>query len=420
MGNQHRAFNERGHSHDQRTEYPSIEVALLLACARTHLRRRDLQNIQWLLTQDIDWPVLMQLARRHGISPLLYQNLKRTGEAIVDDLVLTELRNFCQGIAFQNAVFTRSLLQILNLFTANDILALPFKGPVLAASAYQNLSLRSFCDLDILVRKQDCLKAIDVLTNQDQYKSRREWHFLNQRWEQLYLQSSREISLTNGVVAIDLHQELTVERYLSSQFSFEDLWKNHESVVIGSQTIPNFAEVDLLLYLCVHASKECWRKLKWICDITEFIHMHPALDWQTLLERARVLHCERRVLIGLLLSQNLLSLALPDLVIQRANQDHICYGLAHEFYQRLFWEENLLGRQFTREKLFLHLKSLENPMDRFESGEELIRQLKTIFIKLIPNSEDEKFLLLPSYLYFLYYLIRPLRLLSERLILAKE
>lgn len=393
----------------------SSDLELLLNCARTHLSFSNVQAIKLLLNQDINWPALIQLSRKHGVFPLLYQNLKLTSVKQLDSQVLEKLQKYAQATAIQNTIFTRDLLKILALFKSNDIQALPFKGPSLAVAAYQNLSLRSFCDLDILIPKKDCLKAIDVLIKQGHYQPNRSWHFLNKKWEKTYLKSYREFSLTNGIVSIDLHQDLTVEGYLSSEFSFEYLWNNHETIDIATHSIPNFGQIDSLLYLCVHASKECWRKLKWICDIAEFVHMHPNLDWHCVFEQAQTLHCERRVLTGLLLAHHLLDLSLPEIVLQRAEQDKICYELTEEFSQRLFWKDNPLGRQFTIEKFLLHLKSLEKVEDKLKSWEELSRQLKTLLVKAIPNSRDREYLPLPRSLDFMYYFIRPYRLLREKI-----
>ena len=393
----------------------SSDLKLLLNCARTHLSLSNVQTIKLLLNQDIDWPALIQLSRRHGVLPLLYQNLKLISSEKIDSQVLEQLQQYSQKTALQNTIFTRDLLNILTLFKKYDIQALSFKGPSLAVSAYKNLSLRSFCDLDILIPKKDCLKAIDVLIMHGHYQPIREWHFLNEKWEKTYLKSYREFSLTNGIVTIDLHQCLTVEGYLSSEFSFEYLWKNHETIDIATQVIPNFGQIDSLLYLCVHASKECWRKLKWICDIAEFVQVNPDLDWHRLLDQAQTFHCERRVLTGLLLAHYLLELPLPEIVSQRAEKDQICYELTEEFIQRLFWQDNQLGRQFTMEKFYLHLKSLEKVEDKLKSWEELSRQLKTLLIKLIPNSKDYRYLPLPKLLGFMYYFIRPYRMLQEKI-----
>lgn len=392
----------------------SSDLKLLLHCARTRLSHSNIQEIEVLLNGNIDWSTLIQLSRWHGILPLLYQNLKLVGANQIDSQVFAQLQKCSQATALQNTIFTKDLLKILNLFTSNDIKALAFKGPSLTIAAYQNLSLRSFCDLDILIPQKDCLKAIDVLSSQGHYQPSRQWHFLNKQWEETYLKSYREFSLTNGIVSIDLHQALTVEGYLSSKFSFEYLWNNHESIDIATQAVPSFGQIDTLLYLCIHASKECWRKLKWICDIAEFIQIHPELDWHRLFEQAQILHCERRMLIGLLLAHHLLELFLPDIVFQRAEQDKVCYELTEKFVQRLFQQNNPLGRQFTLQKFYLHLRSLENTEDKWESWEELSRQLKTLLIKLIPNSKDYMYLPLPSYFQFMYYIVRPYRLLKEK------
>jgi len=65
--------------------------------------------------------------------------------------------------AGRNLLLTRKTLKDFKLLESNGILAIPFKGPVLASSLYGNLALRTFSDLDILVVKKDIMKAKDVL-----------------------------------------------------------------------------------------------------------------------------------------------------------------------------------------------------------------------------------------------------------------
>ena len=58
---------------------------------------------------------------------------------------------------------TNRLLDILKLFEKSHVLAVPYKGPVLASGLYQNLSLREFADLDIVVQEKDVVPAADLL-----------------------------------------------------------------------------------------------------------------------------------------------------------------------------------------------------------------------------------------------------------------
>ena len=105
----------------------------------------------------------MREALYHGTIPLLFWNLSRLAPDDVPKTTLNQLKASSNAIACWNLSLTGELLKLLNLFRERGIRALPLKGPALAAAAYGNLSLRQFCDLDILVPKEDMLKAKEVL-----------------------------------------------------------------------------------------------------------------------------------------------------------------------------------------------------------------------------------------------------------------
>src|ERR1700681_921232 len=58
---------------------------------------------------------------------------------------------------------TGKLLRLLELFQAAEIPVIPLKGPVLAQILYGDPVLREFEDLDLLVRKRDVLRALQLL-----------------------------------------------------------------------------------------------------------------------------------------------------------------------------------------------------------------------------------------------------------------
>ncbi len=62
-------------------------------------------------------------------------------------------------------LFAGRLVEILRLLEANNITAIPYKGPVLAASVYDNLVLRQAGDLDILVHSRDVSKAKALISS---------------------------------------------------------------------------------------------------------------------------------------------------------------------------------------------------------------------------------------------------------------
>jgi hypothetical protein len=134
------------------------EVELLFCCTRTHIDSEIAERIRTLLQQDIDWAYLIQTAAQHGIIPLLYQSLNTTCPEAVTKANLAQLRNYFHTNAQRNLFLTKELLKLLNLFESRSIPAIPFKGSVLAVSAYGNLSL-----LDTPLPKGEGILASSVL-----------------------------------------------------------------------------------------------------------------------------------------------------------------------------------------------------------------------------------------------------------------
>lgn len=408
-----------GWVHDRKPEQMySPEIQLLLCCARTVVPSNQRDQIEALASGSMDWSALIQMAGQHGVLPLLYQNLKTHAHATVP--VLGQLRQYGQTIAISNTLFARALLNVLQLLETHGIRALPFKGPVLAVSVYGNLGLRHFCDLDIWVEPQRAQDAIALLTDKVGYRAGRQWRFLNPAQEAAFRASWREYSLFKGTIAIDLHRSLTVEKFLSVAFDFEHLWAQRTAISLAGQSVPSFGRIELLIYLCLHGSKECWRGLKWICDVAEWMHNYSDVDWDQVMARAQDLRCQRRLLLGVSLAHEVLGSPLPDRVAQQQAEDSTSQDLVQQFKQHLFMPNTPLGRSFTWQKFWLHVRSVDQAQDRWASLEELKRQVDAIAIKGFPNSRDYAFLPLPQHLHLLYYFLRPVRLLQQKKLLRSR
>ncbi len=124
------------------------------------------ERIKILLTGNIEWTYLLHLAALHGIMPLLYWHLNTICPEAVLESSFDLLRDYFYANEFHNHLLTSELLRILQLFEKQGIPAIPYKGPVLAASVYGNLSLRQFGDLDILIHKRDVQRVQELLVAQ--------------------------------------------------------------------------------------------------------------------------------------------------------------------------------------------------------------------------------------------------------------
>jgi hypothetical protein len=142
--------------------------------------------------------------------------------------------------------------------------------------------------------------------------------------------------------------------------------------------------------------------LGWICDVSGLIQIHQEMDWEWVTEQAHRLGSERILFLGLYLAKNLLEVTLPGKVCQQIKSDTKIEMLAHKVYKQLYRENNgLLG---ILEKSLFHLRSIKTFWDRV---------LYCYFSMIPPRFGDFLFLKLPSSLFFLYYLLRPFRLLGK-------
>jgi hypothetical protein len=340
------------------------EIELLLCCARTQPSSEISQQIQNLVQQSINWDFLLQTAARHGVLPLLYQNIKTLCPEAVPKPVLSELRNFFHTNAVHNLFLTQELLKIIKLFQDNDIPAIPFKGPVLAASVYGNLFLRQFGDLDIWVDSKEFLKAIDFLQTQGYRR------FSSQEWirklalYKLYLEyniNECPLNRFDNQVSLDIHKSITSQSFFLFQLDFEHVWKRHEPISLFDTEVPNLYPEDLLLILCVHGSKHGWEKLGWICDVAEFVLVHQEMEWTLLIEQTKKLGCERMLLMGLTLANNLLGTPLPEPINQSIKADPKIKPLAMQVCQGLFHDSFIFDAS---SKFSYYFRMMERPQDK--------------------------------------------------------
>src|SRR5215218_2458387 len=141
------------------------EIKLLLCCARSRRDPKNTARIGALLQETIDWEYLLRTAHDQRIMPLLAWQLKAISSETIPSDVLKQLSSHFRENSLHNLSLTRELLRLLRVFETHGIAAVPYKGPVLATFAYGNLALREFGDLDILVRRQDILRAGELLAS---------------------------------------------------------------------------------------------------------------------------------------------------------------------------------------------------------------------------------------------------------------
>jgi hypothetical protein len=358
------------------------------------------------LERGIDWNYIVSEAQRHAVLPLVNQNLQAHFPEMVPKPVLRFLNESSRHCQQRNLAFTGELLRILALFEKLGIDAIPFKGPSLAIMAYGNISLRMFADLDILIREKDLVHAREALLA-DGYIAK---FTLTPNQERNYqkIECALQLSHPGRGTVVELHWLLT-ERYLSIDLPIAEFWQRSSAARIGQRTVKALAPEDLFLYLCVHGGKHQWERLEWLCGVAEVAAANPGMDCRAIAARARAWGIERMLNLALLLAHNLLAMPLPEALRAGAEQDLAAGRLAEQTAAALFsGEPRSADHGVNRGDLYLYLLRMRERLP------DKIRILAYSSVRL-PHPCSHEFFRLPSKLAFLYYVLRPARLLGATL-----
>jgi hypothetical protein len=391
----------RAFSKESSLEYPPLykEDEFLLCAARARTNPETVARMRSLLQEEVDWKGLITAARRHGLATLLYIRLHSACTGLVPKSVLLQLgRRFVLNCA-RNRVMTAELVRILALFESSGIPALSFKGPLLAESIYEDLALREFDDLDILVPESKVAEAESLLRTEG-YLATSE---VPQERSVSYRRMQHEIAYRHPrkSIFIDLHWKMAPV-FFQFSMDMQRLWTRTEWTSLAGSRVRSLSKEDTLLILCAHGSRHFWEKLEWVGGVAGVISAHPGMNWGYVLELARDLRSERVLLLGLLMAANLFGAEIPDAAWQRIRKDEVLCTLAAEAQRRLFFPDfrpvNLLEECFNMASL----------TDRWQDGLRIF--LRTLFL---PRYNDWTWLKLPSCLFFLYYPVRIFRLLRK-------
>src|SRR5258705_8905858 len=217
------------------------EHELLLCCGRTRSNSEIVDRLRTLARVVSDWEYLFLLARRHAVVPLLYIQLRQHASDLVPGEFLVQLRQRYQENAARNLVFTAGLCRLIDLFAKARVEAIPYKGPTLSLLAYDDLALRRYVDLVIIIRKRDVCAARDLLLAQGYELAKS----LGPNQQQALLRTQHNIQFTreNRRLIVELHWEVA-SRLFASSVQADDLWRNLITVWVNGMALKTLSADD--------------------------------------------------------------------------------------------------------------------------------------------------------------------------------
>ena len=280
--------------------------------------------------------------------------------------------------------FRHGIAQILRLLSNARISAMPLKGIPLAESLYGDAALRVSDDIDLLVPPDSAIKAFHILVSsgyQSEFTSQPRLLELNVRYGKDYLLMRKEPAYTVG---LELHSALVWGGSLDRGL-LEQVWA--EAPRITFRGAPAFAlSADWeFLYLAIIANRHGGSSLKWYADLDRMCYQ-SSVDWKKASQRAHSLGWEKVVRSSL----------------------ETCSALFETSFDSAFGSPPPSPR--SRVPPLSDAPPPASNLVLFRLLHTPARKLRYLAIRLfVPTDADCKSFSLPDSLFFLYYVLRPLR-----------
>jgi len=374
----------------------SNEARLMICAARPLMDEKTIEKFHVVLREKLDWSKVKRLAHSHRLEPLFWVHLKEHGRELASEETLSYFENRFIENSKSNLLFSKELLQIISVFERNNILIIPYKGTVLAAQIYDNILLRRCFDIDVLICGRDVNRAKELLIELG-YEP--EIHIRPHQQKALAWSECDQTFIHKKLnIYLELHWAIT-PRYFSFDLDTDDLINRLQKIKFLEREILMPSPEDLILILCVNATKEMWERLEWLGGIAQLIKQNERLDWHTLINRAEKLRSSRILLLGLHLAREVFEIELPEKVSALIKKDKVIKKLSEQVYAELFSDKE--EKNGVLKTNIFRLKVRESWKDRVRY---------CVMRLLTPTHPDLNFINLPQTFDWIYYFVRPVRL----------
>ena len=370
--------------------YLKPNIKFLLYCSKIDKIEYEKNYIIEYIKDIKDIESILKLSTKQAVFPHIAKNLDRYFPSI----------NFYRLSHIKyNMKLSSELINIVNFLEKKEIRTLSFKGSTLAKNAYGDIGLRQFADIDILIYKSDRFRVYDYMVKK-RYIPEIE---LTESNKKSFFNSVNVLGFYHPVskVYIEIHWELLSKNY-AIQWNEKKIWQNSSKVTINHTDITTMNLEQQLLYLSIHGGKHLFERIGWICDIDRTLRISSKIDWRLLLDEAEEMGTKRMLFIALYISHKLLSTPLTSDIQHKIDKNRVVKKITKKIISLQFGSKKIKYKAF---KKFIILYGMrENQIDR----------VNFIYHSLFsPKFDDFKTIKLPNFLWFLYPIIRPIRLLVK-------
>jgi len=382
---------------------PTLEAewSLLRASCSQIPRQEKTHRIRLQSRQPIDWSVLIDLAERHGVQPLLYQALVDAADAVPRDTMPAIERRY-QGNLHKALFLARELIRIVDHLSALGIEVMPYKGLALAEQIYRDIALRQAGDIDLLIHPQDLPRIRDAVGELG-YTPHLSF---SEAEERAYLKSGYEYAFDGAAGPNLLEVQWAIQpSFYAIDFDTSALFQRATTITVAGHPMKTLRAEDLVLVLSAHAAKHVWGRLVWLCDIARIMSV-PTLDWSWVASQAEALGIVRIVRVSMMLASRLLDAAVPPGAQGSLSKDPATLSVVNELVNEI--QTHIASEMAYNVESIAYFRLMLRLRERAADRRRFLQRLV-----LTPGPGEWQAVRLPGPLFPLYRLVRLSRLAAR-------
>lgn len=260
-------------------------------------------NIEKLDVSNINWREVFDEAKAHAVYPLIYPLVKTISiNNHLNEALINEWRDLTLTSGLQQIYQINQIKKVFTSFSEENIDIIALKGLVLR-EVYPHPELRTMCDADVLIHKENIEVAEKILKNLGYIK---------------FGSTNIHHSFKNeNHLLIDLHFSLMDEEHIKSIPDFEEtLWQNTRVVAMNGISVLSLSLEYELLHILLHIASHMVKSsfgLRQLCDIVVFIESEKNnINWDLFFEKIKLYNIEKFVMSLFIVCKELFGMTLPE------------------------------------------------------------------------------------------------------------
>ena len=384
----------------QKLTFKTKEERSIFLLARPQYSENIYQELDTNTQSDFNWTFFLRRLESYRYSGWCYYQLQQYGlDTRLPSAVRDRLEQTMTFNAYHNRKIQEVALQTTQLLTAENIDVLWLKGVASNELLYPDLSVRPLTDADLLIRQEDRQKVKSVLVANGficvdpspELWDTRAYQLLCYHHQYTYYSPS----FYNRSIILEVHWRPGVPT-LFPGLPVDAFW-DEVSPFSNNSFMLTLSPENNVIYSCIHLYKHLWSHLLTALDLNLLLNIYE-IDWRLIEERVSKWQLSSIITASLLFVNQLFGTEIPSVYYQADKYRFpqlIRFMQQQHIDQRCQWMYQFNSHPF-------HLLFLERWEDKLTCLSAVL---------FFPSQTDYRLFPVKDRWYFLYFFIKPFRLL---------